>query len=102
MRRVELPGSVALGTAERLHRLGLSTSSPEELDHLLGPVVVACDGLRAAGWSPVWSNESALHGYLADRDRSGRTGVYTAAGATVALLGTAALVRQARRRRRGR
>jgi nucleoside-diphosphate-sugar epimerase len=102
MRRVELPGSVAVGTADRLRRLGLSTSSPQELDHLLAPVVVACDRLRAAGWSPAWTNESALRGYLADRDRSGRTGVYTAAGATVALLGTAALVRQARRRRRGR
>jgi nucleoside-diphosphate-sugar epimerase len=101
-RRVELPVSVALGTAERLHRLGVSTSSPRELDHLLGPVVVACDRLRAAGWAPLWSNESALTAHLADRSRGGaRTGAYTAAGATVALLGTAALVRQARRRRRG-
>jgi nucleoside-diphosphate-sugar epimerase len=100
-RRVELPASVALGTAERLHRLGVSTASPRELDHLLAPVVVASARLREAGWSPQWTNESALAAYLAERSRAGgRTGAYTAAGATVALLGTAALVRQARRRRR--
>jgi nucleoside-diphosphate-sugar epimerase len=102
-RRVELPASVALSTAERLHRLGVSTSSPRELDHLLAPVVVAAERLRSAGWVPLWTNEAALLAHVADRSRGGaRTGAYTAAGATVALLGTAALVRQARRRRRGR
>jgi nucleoside-diphosphate-sugar epimerase len=100
-RRVELPASVALSTAERLHRLGVSTSSPRELDHLVGPIVVGSHRLRAAGWTPTWTNEAALRAHLAERDRGGRTSAYTAAGATVALLGTAALVRQARRRRRG-
>ena len=101
-RRVELPAAVALSTAERLHRLGVSTASPRELDHLVGPVVVGCDRLRAAGWTPSWTNEAALRAYLTELDSgSGRAGAYTAAGATVALLGTAALVRQARRRRRG-
>jgi hypothetical protein len=91
-----------MGTAERLHRLGVSAASPRELEHLLAPVVVGSTRLRAAGWSPVWTNESALRAHLADRARTtGRSGAYTAAGATVALLGTAALVRQARRRRRG-
>jgi nucleoside-diphosphate-sugar epimerase len=99
-RRVELPASVALGTAERLHRLGVSSSPPRELDHLVAPVIVSSDRLRAAGWSPLWTNESALAAHLAERSRAGgRAGAYTAAGATVALLGTAALVRQARRRR---
>jgi nucleoside-diphosphate-sugar epimerase len=100
-RRVELPASVALGTAERLHRFGLTTSSPRELDHLVAPLVVGCDRLRAAGWAPAWTNEAALRAHLADRAATGegRAGAYTAAGATVALLGTAALVRQRRRRR---
>ena len=98
-RRLELPAAVALSTAERLHRLGVTTSSPRELDHLLGPLVVACDGLRAAGWSPAWTNEQALTAHLSAR-AGGRVGAYTAAGATVALLSTAALVRRARRRRR--
>lgn len=99
-RRLELPAAVALSTAERLRRSGLTTSSPRELDHLLGPLVVACDSLRAAGWTPVWTNEAALDAHLAARAGESRAGAYTAAGATVALLGTAALVRQARRRRR--
>jgi nucleoside-diphosphate-sugar epimerase len=100
-RRVELPASVAFGTAERLHRLGVSAASPRELDHLLAPVVVASERLRAAGWTAQWTNEAALAAHLADRTGTGgRSGAYTAAGATVALLGTAALVRQARRRRR--
>jgi nucleoside-diphosphate-sugar epimerase len=100
-RRVELPASVALGTAERLHRLGVSTASPRELDHLLAPIVVASGRLREAGWAPQWTNEAALAAHLAERSRTGgRGGAYTAAGATVALIGTAALVRQARRRRR--
>lgn len=100
-RRVELPAAVAFATAERLRRAGLVTSSPRELEHLLGPLVVACDGLRAAGWSPTWSNDAALRAHLAARSSDSRVPAYTAAGATVALLGTAALVRQARRRRRG-
>ena len=102
-RRVELPASVALSTAERLHRLGVTASSPRELDHLVAPTIVASERLREAGWSPGWTNEAALIAYLSDGARSEvRTGAYTAAGATVALLGTAALVRQARRRRHGR
>ena len=99
-RRLEVPASVAFSTAERLRRAGVTDSSPRELDHLLGPLVVASDGLRAAGWKPTWTNEDALLAHLAARADS-RVPVYTAAGATVALLGTAALVRQARRRRRG-
>ena len=104
-RRVVLPAGVALGTAERLHRLGLTTSSPRELDHLQAPIVVAATTLRAAGWRPAWTNEAALRAHLDQRGAAGgdsRAGAYTAAGATVALLGTAALVRQARRRRHGR
>lgn len=101
-RRLELPAAVALSTAERLHRAGVTTSSPRELDHLLGPLVLACDGLLAAGWRPGWTNEDALRAHLALRAADGGLGsAVTAAGATVALLGTAALVRQARRRRRG-
>jgi uncharacterized protein YbjT (DUF2867 family) len=101
-RRVELPAAVALSTAERLHRLGVSSATPRELDHLLGPVVVGSTRLLAAGWAPAWTNETALRAYLADRAGGDvRAGAYTAAGATVALLGTAALVRRSRRRRRG-
>lgn len=104
--RLELPASVALSTAERLHRLGISTGAPSELHGLLAPVVVESLRLRAAGWRPVWTNEAALRAYLADSPPAeavqDRAAAYAAgaAGATAALVGTAALVRRARRRRR--
>ena len=101
-RRLELPAAVAFSTAERLHRAGLTSSSPRELDHLLGPLVLGCDGLLDAGWKPTWTNGDALLAHVSARaSDSARGTAVTAAGATVALLGTAALVRQARRRRRG-
>jgi nucleoside-diphosphate-sugar epimerase len=99
-RRLELPASMLTSTAARLQRAGVA-ASPHELDHLLGPLVVASNGLRDAGWAPAWTNERALAAHLAARSGEPRGTAYTAAGATVALLGTAALVRQARRRRRG-
>jgi nucleoside-diphosphate-sugar epimerase len=98
-RRLELTAVMARSTAERLERLG-GASSPGELDHVLGHLVLDCDGLRAAGWAPLWSNEAALEAHLRARGGDARSVAYAAAGATVALLGTAALVRQARRRRR--
>jgi hypothetical protein len=101
-RRVELPASVALSTAERLHRAGVTRGTPAELDRLLAPLVVEPRRLREAGWSPSWTAHAALEAHLAARPATGgRAGAYTAAGAgaTVALVGTAALVRRARRRR---
>ena len=101
-RRVELPASVALSTAERLHRAGVTRGSPAELDRLLAPLVVEPRRLREAGWTPAWTTRDALVAHLASRPvAGGRAGAYTAAGAgaTVALVGTAALVRRARRRR---
>lgn len=100
-RRLELPAVVALSLAERLRRVGVTTSSPRELDHLLVPRVVLADGLRAAGWEPRWTNEQALLAYLADRSSEGVVGraAVGAAGATAALVGTAALVRRRRGRR---
>jgi nucleoside-diphosphate-sugar epimerase len=105
-RRLELPAAVVLSTAERLHRLGVSPGPPGELDALLAPVVVEPARLRAAGWHPEWTNEAALRAHLADTPAPGlaadRAAAYAAgtAGTTAAVLGTAALVRRARRRRR--
>jgi nucleoside-diphosphate-sugar epimerase len=105
-RRLELPAAVALSTAERLHRLGVSTGAPSELDSLLAPVVVESLRLRAAGWTPTWTNEGALAAHLdatgTSAARTDRGAAYAAgaAGATAAVVGTAALVRRARRRRR--
>jgi nucleoside-diphosphate-sugar epimerase len=105
-RRLELPASVALSTAERLHRAGLTPGAPAELDRLLAPLVVEPGRLAAAGWAPGWSAADALRDHLATRPPpparlgpSPAAAGATAAGATVALVGTAALVRRARRRR---
>lgn len=102
-RRLELPAAVALSTADRLHRAGVTTSSARDLDHLFGPLVVGCDGLRAADWTPSWTNDDALRAHLALRSAdlrgSASSATYGTAGATVALIGAAALVRARRRRR---
>ncbi|MFD5318380.1 NAD-dependent epimerase/dehydratase family protein [Streptomyces sp. NPDC127098] len=111
IRRMELPPSVALGAAARLHRLGLTPSPAGDLAYTMHPWVVSGSKLYEAGWRPRWSNEEVLAELLAEvagrhtvaGRRLGRKDAATtlgAAGATVALVGTAALVRRARRSRR--
>jgi nucleoside-diphosphate-sugar epimerase len=111
-RSVELPERVAVGTAERLHRLGITPAPPSELTYLMHPWVVDTARLRAVGWRPAHTNADAVRAHLAAAERSRHTRVdapridprsaTAAAGAAVALVGTAALVRRARRRRRDR
>ncbi|RLL68807.1 SDR family oxidoreductase [Streptomyces sp. Z26] len=110
-RRMELPSAVALGAASRLHRLGLTPSPAGDLAYTMHPWVVSGRRLHEAGWRPGWTNEEVLAELV--EEVSGRHTVAgrrlgrkdataagaTAAGATVALLGTAALVRRARKRR---
>lgn len=111
LRRMELPSTVALGAASRLHRLGLTPSPAGDLAYTMHPWVVSGSRLHTAGWQPRWSNEEVLAALL--EETAGRHAVagrrlgakdaattLGAAGATVALVGTAALVRRARRRRR--
>jgi nucleoside-diphosphate-sugar epimerase len=104
-RSLELPERVAIGTAERLHRLGITPAAPSELSYLIHPWVVECPRLAAAGWAPAYTNADAVRDHLADRGERSRgvridaRGATAAAGAAVALVGTAALVRRARRRR---
>jgi nucleoside-diphosphate-sugar epimerase len=104
-RRIELPAPVAFGTAARLHAIGVSTP-PSELSYLVHPWVVGSERLREAGWKPVHTNADALAQYAAERPvgprrlRIDTKGATAAAGATVALVGTAALIRRARQRRR--
>ena len=115
-RRVELPASLAERTAERLHRVGVTTSPASELAYVSHPWVVPSTALREAGWAPDWDNtacfelllEGVTHGFGVTGQRiSGRLGVRLggkeaalgATGATVAVLGTAAVVRQIRRHR---
>ncbi|MGQ0625146.1 MAG: NAD-dependent epimerase/dehydratase family protein [Sporichthyaceae bacterium] len=107
LRRVSVPASIAFGAAERLSRLGVTAAPASDLRYLAYPWAISSGRLRAAGWRPVHDNISALHALLedlAERADSGRRpgareSSLGAAGAAVAMMGTAALLRQARRRR---
>ena len=107
MRRIELPASIAFGTAERLHRLGVVPAPASDLQYVVHPWVVPSTRLFEAGWKPVYDNATALgllleqaagHHALVAR-RVGRRDATIGAGAAVAVVGTAALVRIARKRR---
>ncbi|WP_424705826.1 NAD-dependent epimerase/dehydratase family protein [Kitasatospora acidiphila] len=111
IRRMELPASLALGTAARLHRLGLTPAPAGDLAYTMYPWVVSGSRLHEAGWRPQYGNEEVLAELLAQvagrhavagRRLGGKEAATSlgAAGATVALVGTAALVRRARKRRR--
>ncbi|WP_205856248.1 NAD-dependent epimerase/dehydratase family protein [Phytoactinopolyspora endophytica] len=110
--RVELSESFALGAAGRLHRLGVTPVPVSELQYVTHPWAVSPDRLTDAGWRPEYSNELALQALmesvsgrhsLASRRFGKRETAATigAAGATVAILGTAVVVRKARKRKRG-
>ena len=110
IRRMELPSAVALGAAARLHRIGLTPSPagrPRVHDAPLGGA--ASSRLHDAGLAAAVDNEEVLAELLEEvagrhtvaGRRLGRKDATAAgaAGATVALLGTAALVRRARKAR---
>ncbi|MEQ4207753.1 NAD-dependent epimerase/dehydratase family protein [Actinopolymorpha sp. B17G11] len=107
--RLELPEGLALGAAERLHRLGLTPAPASDLAYVSHPWVVSSAKLLAAGWQPAYDNVTACevlatdvagrHAALGRRIGRRETATMGAAGATVALLGAAAVVRRARRRR---
>lgn len=113
LRKIELPAGFTFGTAQRLHRAGITPAPAADLYYAVYPWVVDCATLRAAGWRPAYDNEAALAVLLSQR--AGRQAVVGrrlprkeatitaagAAGATVAVIGAAAIVRHARRRRRG-
>lgn len=107
-RRIELPASLAFGTAERLHRLGVVPAAASDLAYVVHPWVVPSTRLRAAGWVPLYDNETALgvlleqvagHHAVGARRVERKEAALGGAGAAVAVVGTAALVRRARRRR---
>ena len=110
LKSIELPARLTFGTAQRLHRVGVTPAPAIDLRYVVYPWVVDCAALREAGWRPRFGNEEVLRVLLDQRD--GRHAVagrriarkeatITAASATVAVIGTAAIVRRARRRHRG-
>jgi nucleoside-diphosphate-sugar epimerase len=109
LRRIELPAGVTFATAQRLHRAGITPAPVADLHYVVYPWVVDCQALRQAGWRPSVSNAEALavlleqragHHTVAGRRLARKDATMTAAGATVAVIGTAAIVRQVRKRRR--
>jgi nucleoside-diphosphate-sugar epimerase len=109
LKSIELPARLTFGTAQRLHRMGVTPAPAIDLRYMVYPWVVDCAVLRDAGWRPEFGNADALRVLLGQR--AGRHAVagrriarkeatITVAGATVAAIGTAAIVRRARRRRR--
>ncbi len=108
---VELPASITFGTAQRLHRVGVTPAPADDLRYVVYPWVVDCATLRATGWKPAYDNEAALRVLL--EDAAGRhavagrrvsrkdatTAAAGAAGATAAVIGAAAVARHVRRRR---
>jgi nucleoside-diphosphate-sugar epimerase len=109
LRRIELPAGVTFATAQRLHRAGITPAPVSDLHYVVYPWVVDCKTLREAGWQPTISNTRALevllehragHHAVAGRRLAKKDATITAAGATVAVIGTAAIVRQVRKRRR--
>ncbi|NLT54510.1 MAG: NAD-dependent epimerase/dehydratase family protein [Actinomycetales bacterium] len=112
MRRVEIPPGLAFGTAERLHRVGVLPMPAGDLAYVVHPWVVSSARLREAGWAPRHDAEECLsvlldgirgRHALVGRRVERRDAALGAASAAVALVGTAAVLRQARsRRERGR
>jgi len=109
LRRIELPAGVTFATAQRLHRAGITPAPVADLHYVVYPWVVDCQTLREAGWKPDVTNTEALaqlllqragHHAVAGRRLAKKDATITAAGATVAVIGTAAIVRQVRKRRR--
>jgi len=110
LRRIELPAGLTFGTAQRLHRAGITPALVTDLHFVVYPWVVDCAALREAGWKPTFDNEAALGVLLAERTGphavaghrlNRKDATITAAAGTVAVIGTAAIVREVRRRRRG-
>lgn len=106
MRRVELTEAVALGTATRLHRVGILPAPASELTYAVFPWAVDSRTLRAAGWAPAYDNTTCVgvllesikgRHALAARRVNRKDAALGAASAAVALVGTAAAVRRARR-----
>ncbi|WP_066464296.1 NAD-dependent epimerase/dehydratase family protein [Sanguibacter suarezii] len=109
MRGIDLPAASAFGVAERLHRVGVLPAPASDMSFSVYPWTVSATTLRDAGWVPTWSSEACLRTLVAQvRGRVGVAGrrvggldaaALGAAGAAVALLGTAAILKQSRGRR---
>ena len=109
MRRIELPASSPSAPPSGCTGSGVIPTPASDLQYVVHPWVVSSSRLRETGWRPTYDNPTALgllleqvsgHHALAAR-RLGKRDATIGAGAAVAVVGTAALVRIARKKRRG-
>ncbi len=110
LKSVELPARLTFSAAQRLHRLGVTPAPAAELRYVVYPWAVDCATLRAAGWRPSVTNAEALAVLLAGRAghhavvgrriarKDAALTAAGAAGAAAAVVGTAAIVRQVRKK----
>lgn len=110
LKSVELPARLTFSAAQRLHRIGMTPAASAELRYVVYPWVVDCAALRAAGWRPAFTNAEALavllagrggHHAVAGRRIARKDAAITAgaAGTAAAVIGTAAIVRHARKKK---
>ena len=74
LKSIELPARLTFGTAQRLHRLGVTPAPAIDLRYMVYPWVVDCAALRAAGWRPRFGNAEALRVLLDQRQGRARRG----------------------------
>ena len=67
LKSIELPARLTFGTAQRLHRLGVTPAPAVDLRYVVYPWVTDCAALRAAGWHPRFGNTEALRVLLDQR-----------------------------------
>ena len=101
-RRLELPRRIALSTAERLWRAGMSAAAAGELNYQMHPWVLDNTRLRQAGWAPTRSSAQAFaeaggqvpEGMLVGGVQVRRGDVYRGAAAGLALAAALAVARR--------
>jgi nucleoside-diphosphate-sugar epimerase len=101
-RRLEVPQRVALATAERLWRAGMSAAAAGELNYQMHPWVLDNTRLRQAGWAPTRSSAQAFaeaggqvpDGVLVGGVQVRRGDVYRGAAAGLALAAALAVARR--------
>jgi len=111
MKSIELPPRLTFGTAQRLHRLGVTPAPAAELHYEVYPWVVDCTVLRSVGWRPAYDNATVLRSLLdaraghhavagrrIARKEAAITAAAGAAAGTAAAIGAAAIVRHARKK----
>jgi nucleoside-diphosphate-sugar epimerase len=101
-RRLEMPRRVALPTAERLWRAGMSAAAAGELNYQMHPWVLDNSRLSQAGWAPTRSSAEAFteagrqvpEGVLVGGVQVRRGDVYRGAAAGLALAAALAVARR--------